>query len=222
MKYTPKIQKAISVSAEKHLGQKRKNTGKPFVVHPFSVAFILSEYTKDEDLIVAGLLHDVLEDTKGYTFLDMKKDFGLRVAEIVRELSEDKAPYGIKIPKLTWKLRKSRALQVLKNSNQDVMIVCAADKIHNLRSIEKNYKEQGNKIWKKFNASPEKKFWYYEEVIKILKKKIKGKMIKELEDVFNRVVRAYKKNNNKKTKPNNILEKIGFNGYKKKSLTKSQ
>ena len=96
MKFTPKIQKAINIAAEKHLRQKRKNTGRPFVVHPFSVGFILSEYTKDEDIICAGFLHDVLEDVKDYTFLDMKKDFGLRVSEIVKENTEDKYPNGNK------------------------------------------------------------------------------------------------------------------------------
>jgi (p)ppGpp synthase/HD superfamily hydrolase len=73
MRLTPKIQKAINIAAEKHLRQKRKSTGRPFIIHPFSVGFILSEFTNDEDIIAAGLLHDILEDVRGYTFWILKE-----------------------------------------------------------------------------------------------------------------------------------------------------
>ncbi|NIA18264.1 MAG: HD domain-containing protein [Actinobacteria bacterium] len=194
MQLTPKIQKAINMAAEKHLGQKRKSTGRPFVVHPFSVGFLLSEFTHDEDIIAAGFLHDVLEDAKGYTFLDMKRDFGLRVAEIVKENSEDKYPGGIKNKKTTWETRKKKKLRQLKNAGRDALIVSAADKIHNLKSIIRNYEQFGEKLWKKFNAPPEKKYWYYREAVDVITKKLDGKIAKELKGVYGEALKMFEKN----------------------------
>ncbi len=196
MKLTPKIQKAINVAAEKHLRQKRKSTGNPFVVHPFSVGFILSEFTNDEDIIAAGFLHDVLEDAKGYTFLDMKKDFGLRVAEIVKENSEDKYPGGVKNKKATWETRKKKKLRRLKNASREALMVNAADKIHNLRSIIRNYGKQGEKLWKKFNAPPEKKYWYYKEAVEIITKRLDGKISRDLKKVYDEALEMFEKNHN--------------------------
>lgn len=197
MKFTPKIQKAINIAAEKHLGQKRKSTGRPFIVHPFSVGFIVSEYTRDEDVIAAGFLHDVLEDTKGYTFLDMKKDFGLRVAEIVKTNSENKFPKGIKDKKATWEIRKRKKLKLLKNASREALMVNAADKIHNLRSIIRNYELQGERLWKKFNAPPEKKYWYYKEAVKIINKRLGGKISRELKKVYGEALEVFEKSNRK-------------------------
>jgi (p)ppGpp synthase/HD superfamily hydrolase len=196
MKLTPKIQKAINMAAEKHLGQKRKSTARPFIVHPFSVGFILSEFTRDEDIIAAGFLHDVLEDVKEYTFLDMKKDFGLRVAEIVKENSENKYPGGVKDKKATWETRKKRKLIQLKNASREALMVNAADKIYNLRSILRNYSELGEKLWKKFNAPPEKKYWYYKEAVEIISKRLGGKISRELKRVYAEALELFEKNHN--------------------------
>jgi len=196
MLLTSKIQKAINMAAEKHLNQKRKNTGYPFVVHPFSVGFILSEFTNDEDIIAAGLLHDVLEDAENYTFLDMKNDFGLRVAEIVKESSEEKYPKGIKDKKITWETRKKQKLRQLKNASKEALMVSAADKIHNLKSIIRNYGKQGEKIWTKFNAPPEKKYWYYKEAVGIITKRLDGKISRDLEKIYNEALEMFEKNHN--------------------------
>ena len=93
MEITPKIQKAINMASQLHIGQTRKGgPDLPFIVHPFSVAWILANYTDNEDIIVAGLLHDVLEDVRGYKFDNLKNDFGEKIAKIVKEVSEDKDP----------------------------------------------------------------------------------------------------------------------------------
>jgi len=185
------------MAAEKHLGQKRKSTGRPFVVHPFSVGFILSEFTRDEDILAAGFLHDVLEDAKDYTFLDMKRDFGLRVAEIVKENSEEKYPGGVKNKKITWATRKKKKLRQLRNAGSEALMVNAADKIHNLKSITRNYGELGDKLWAKFNAPPEKKYWYYKEAVAIITKKLDGQIAKDLKDAYNEAVEMFKKNHEK-------------------------
>jgi (p)ppGpp synthase/HD superfamily hydrolase len=85
MKFTPTIYKAINLAAALHEGQESKGDGLPYIVHPFSVAMILMEYSQDEDIIVAGLLHDTIEDT-GYTKEQMKEEFGERVTSLVCDL----------------------------------------------------------------------------------------------------------------------------------------
>ena len=181
MKLTKNIQKAIDKASELHFGQTRKGDNNlPYISHPFSVAWILANYAQDENIIIAGLLHDVIEDVKGYAFEDLKNDFGEKIANIVKEVSEDKDPNIETDDKDTWQHRKQQYLDHLINSSQEAMFVCAADKIHNLRSMAEAYREQGDDLWKKFNSPPDKKIWFYEEVYKILKDKLGNEIVKEL------------------------------------------
>ena len=161
MKLTPKIQKAINFSAKLHADQKRKGNNLPFIVHPFTVATIISNYTEDEDVIVAGFLHDVLEDVPGYTEADMERDFGKRVLGFVKEVSEDKeATDGDKKAKITWRYRKEKYLENLKTATKEAMLISSADKIHNLSSLTEDYKIQGEELWKVFRAPENKKLWF--------------------------------------------------------------
>jgi (p)ppGpp synthase/HD superfamily hydrolase len=126
MKLTPKIQKAINIATEKHHGQSRKGKEIPYIVHPFSVALILSEYTHNEDIIAAGLMHDVLEDVRDYNFDDLKNDLGEKIARIVREVSEDIDP-NMEDPKTTWDYRKHKYLEDLKTESYEAMMITAAE-----------------------------------------------------------------------------------------------
>ncbi|MFH1657217.1 MAG: HD domain-containing protein [bacterium] len=184
MKLTAKIQKAINFAAEKHLGQKRKGIELPYIVHPYSVAMILSDYTDDEEVIVAGLLHDVLEDVKNYSKADMARDFGERVTQIVQEVSEDRDPNVPADAKATWIQRKDKYLINLKNDSQEALLVCAADKIHNLHSIIDAYAIMGEKLWDSFNAPKEEKIQYYGKILDVLKTRLKSDIVKELEDTY--------------------------------------
>lgn len=179
MKLTEKIQKAINIASSLHLGQNRKGTSPlPFIVHPFSVAWILGAYTDDENIIAAGLLHDVLEDVKGYDFDDMTKDIGTKIAEIVREVSEVKDDeHG---DHLSWESRKIKYLEHLNEATYEAMMVSAADKIHNLRSLAELFKTQGESIWKHFHSPAGKRLWFYEEVEKILRKRLDNKIVDEV------------------------------------------
>ena len=193
MKLTPKIQKAINKASILHSRQKRKGSNLPYIVHPFSVAFILSNYTDDEDIIAAGLLHDVLEDVKDYYFKDLEKDFGTKVAKIVKETSEEKDPNIKEDKKATWKARKEKYLSHLKNTSYEAMMVCCADKIHNLNSLIEAYKKQGNELWKKFNAPLDKKLWFNEEILRILKEKLDNEIIEDFEKVYLKAKKLFKK-----------------------------
>ncbi|MDO8530126.1 MAG: HD domain-containing protein [bacterium] len=185
MQLTDKIQRAIIKSSILHQNQTRKDNPFPFISHPYSVAFILSNYTNDEDIIVAGLLHDVLEDVPDYSDEDMKKEFGEKVYEIVKGVSEKKDPNDKNPDSVgSWKKRKDGYLDNLKKDGLGAMMVCCADKIHNLSSLMEAYKEQGESLWAKFNAPEDKKIWFYSEVLKILQERLDNPIVKELERVY--------------------------------------
>ncbi len=179
--FTPNIQKAINIASRLHAGQVRKGSGDlPYISHPFSVAWILAQYTNDEDVVVAGLLHDILEDVKNYRFDDMVRDFGERVAQIVKGVSEDKDPNVESDEKATWKERKSKYLQGLEHDSTEALMVCAADKIHNIQSMIDDSALQGESFWAKFNAPNDEKIWFYSEVARILETRLTNPIVKEL------------------------------------------
>ena len=172
MKYTDKIEKAIKIASHAHRNQTRKGSGTPYVSHLFSVMIILSEYTEDEDILVAGLLHDLLEDTdtKDYGVRDIENDFGKKVLAIVQDVSEKKNKYlDTTDEKDTWKDRKISYLKHLSEATEDAVIVSAADKLHNLLATIECIKKEGESAWNVFNSSKEEQLWFYREFGLIIK-----------------------------------------------------
>lgn len=188
MKLTVKIKKAIDLASELFVGQIRKGNDVPAVSHSFSVAWILSNYTEDEDIIVAGLLHDVLGDVKGYYFSDLERDFGSRVAKIVSGVSENKDPNIEEDAKKTWRERKEKYLDNLRSQDEATLMVCAADKIHNLQSIVEGYKKHGEKLWEKFNSPSDKRLWVYKEAVDILKERLNNPIADDLGGIYSKIV----------------------------------
>lgn len=181
---TEKIEKAIVRSAELHRKQSRKASGAPYIVHPFAVAFLLAHYVEDEDVICAGLLHDVLEDVPSYGAEKMKEEFGENVYRIVKEVTEDqslKESWNIFSRGDRWRKRKEQYLENLKNDSPEGLMIAAADKIHNIRSLVDGYGLQGESVWKLFRGKKEEMFWFYDSVLRILKDKLKHPIIDELE-----------------------------------------
>lgn len=183
MKLTPQIQKALNTATHLHQGQARKGEEFPYIVHPYSVAIILSEYTADENILIAGLLHDTLEDC-AYTPEQLTADFGEKVASIVQEVTEDFKLKEAQGTESSWVERKSKYLEHLKVASPEAMMVCAADKIHNLRSMYDAYQIHGPKLWIEFNSPIEKKLWFYGEVLKVVKERLESGIVEELEDFY--------------------------------------
>lgn len=164
MRLTPKIQKAIDFAAAKHIDQRRKSGGLPYIVHPFSVAWLLAEYVGDEDVVAAGLLHDVLEDVKGSSYSEIEREFGPRVARIVKDVSEKKDPNLPFSERASWEERKEKYLEHLRTAEIEAVYVSAADKIHNLMSLKEQFDKEGEGLWKTFSIGREKSLWFYGEV----------------------------------------------------------
>ena len=157
------LEEAIIYATVMHQGIKRKIRGKPFILHPLEVAQILSTMTDDEEIITAGILHDIVEDTDG-TLKEIEKRFGKRVAELVS--SESEKEYPDEDPSTTWKRRKEDSLLALKNSTDTgVKMLWLADKLSNIRSLAGSYSEMGDELWNHLHQKdPAMQCWYYKSI----------------------------------------------------------
>lgn len=164
LKYNSRIIKALYFAADAHKGQTRKGTDMPYLVHPVEVAMILYENNMPEDLIVAGLLHDVLEDTDK-SEMDIENEFGKRILDLVLGASEELEGRANR----DWKTRKAQKIQYLSRAPRDVKCIACADKLSNIRSILRDLDRIGKDLWKRFNETdPREQLWYYNELVKSL------------------------------------------------------
>lgn len=161
------LEEAIIYATIMHQGKIRKIGKYPYILHPLEVAQILSTMTDDDEVIAAGILHDIVEDTDG-TLAEIDKRFGKRVAQLVAGESENKYPDEEK--KATWKRRKEESLQELKN-NEDIglRMLWLADKLSNIRTLAGSYSEKGDAVWQEFNQDdPAMQCWYFKSVAEIV------------------------------------------------------
>lgn len=182
--YSERLELAIQKATLLHKEQKRLTPDElPYISHLFSVFVILSSYTDDEDTLIAGILHDAVEDTH-YTFEELEKDFGGEVCKLVRGVTEQKERKGRKLP---WKVRKLSYLENLKSDCEKSMLICVADKIYNLEALSRDFLLYGENVWKMLRPGAEAKLWYHEEVISILEKRLTHKKaLKDLRRTYKR------------------------------------
>lgn len=130
----------------------------PYVEHLMGVALLLDRAGFDETVVIAGLLHDAVEDVEGITLEQVEADFGPEVARIVGDCTERKNdPTGKRRP---WVERKSEHLDHLEKAPIASRAVALADKLHNLTSVLADL-EDGREVWSIFNAPREQIVWYY-------------------------------------------------------------
>lgn len=154
-------EKAKEFAIMAHEGQKRKcDPEKPLIVHPINVANILKQYDLDDNVIAAGYLHDVVEDTK-FELQDIKKEFGEDIESLVKGASE-------KNKKLSWEERKQETIERIKKLDYRHKTVVCADKISNLEDIRILCEIKGEYDFKSFNRGYDLQKWYYTEVYKSL------------------------------------------------------
>jgi (p)ppGpp synthase/HD superfamily hydrolase len=153
----PRFLRAFQFAAEKHAGQTRKASTIPYIAHLMGVASLVLEAGGDEDLAVAALLHDVVEDCGGAPMLkEVQRRFGKRVAHIVDGCTDADTD-----PKPPWRERKENYLRHLKTADAGTRLVSEADKLNNIRSILTDYREIGESVWARFNGGREGTLWYY-------------------------------------------------------------
>lgn len=171
-----RFKEAFLFAAEKHATQTRKKTDVPYIAHLMSVAALVLEAGAGEDEAVAALLHDVVEDCGGYPVLEeIRERFGPRVAKIVEGCTD-----AYTIPKPPWKARKLDYLDILRKSGDDIRLVSAADKLHNVRTILADYRREGDLVWERFSGRRDGTLWYYRAVLDVLRQGKPNLLIEEL------------------------------------------
>src|SRR6266702_6258539 len=150
-KLSRRFDEALRFASKKHGGQTRKGTDVPYIAHLMGVASLVLEAGGDEDMAIAALLHDVVEDCGGMPRLrEVRKQFGPRVAKIVEGCTDS---FGD--PKPEWMERKKNYLREVKDADAETRLVSAADKLHNVRTILADYRQDGESIWKRFSGKKE-------------------------------------------------------------------
>jgi len=178
-KLSPRFNEAFLYAADKHANQTRKKTDVPYISHLMSVAALVLEAGGDENQAIAALLHDVVEDCGGYPVLDeIRQKFGDGVANIVAGLTD-----AYTTPKPPWKARKLDYLELLRKSSDDVRLVSAADKLHNVRTILADYRKEGDSVWERFSGRRDGTLWYYRAVLEVLQEGKPNCLVDELHRV---------------------------------------
>lgn len=163
--YSSTLDRALARSATAHRHQARKGSDIPYIIHPVHVAMILLRHDFPEEVIVAAILHDVVEDT-GTTLEELAAEFGPEVARLVGAVSEQKSEGAQPLP---WRIRKEAQLEHLRHADRHTAALKTADALHNLRATLVDLKNQGDAVWTRFRGSRTDHLWYYTSLSEILR-----------------------------------------------------
>lgn len=151
---SPKGESALKFAKESHKGQVRKGTTRPYINHCLEVARILHKHGYSEEIVIAGLLHDTVEDTEA-TLEDLERLFGEEVSNLVKYVTEDKSP------SLSWNERKVMYIKMLTDAPEGAVVISAADKLHNITETLEQWLKVGDAVFLVFNADKENQKWFY-------------------------------------------------------------
>ena len=164
--FSPKFWQALQYAARIHGRQIRKKTNRPYIGHLMSVASIVIEYGGDEEMAIAALLHDAVEDQGGLPRLrDIRKKFGKRVAHIVDGCTDSYVQ-----PKPPWLERKRDYVARVSKEPRDTLVVSAADKLSNVRETLHDVRAQGDAVFERFAGKKEGTLWYYHALVNEFRK----------------------------------------------------
>jgi (p)ppGpp synthase/HD superfamily hydrolase len=185
MLLTERFSQALQFAAELHATQVRKASAVPYIAHLLAVASIVLEYRADEDTAIAALLHDAIEDQGGAATRDeIRRRFGDRVVAIVDGCTDCET-----VPKPPWRPRKETYIAHLACTSPEVRLVALADKLHNARSVLKDYRALGEELWKRFSGGREGTLWYYRAVVEAVRGQEPAQLVEELDRVVTEIER---------------------------------
>jgi len=183
--YTYNVEQAIQAAAVLHQDHMRKGAVPiPYMTHLVAVTMILRDYTSDEKTLVAALLHDTLEDTD-YTAKEMATDFGEEVTAIVLTLTEPTHEHD---EKLTWLQTKKRYASQLRQGPVEAVMIAAADKAHNFRTVVDEYHTDPNRFMQDFGKNLDERLEAYQSIANTINSRLKDGIVHE----FNHTFEAYK------------------------------
>lgn len=166
--FSPRYDAALILAAVAHRNQLRKGSDLPYIAHPVHVSVILIQHGFGEDMAIAGLLHDVVEDTD-VPIEAIRAEFGPEIARLVAAVSETKTADGVELP---WEQRKAEKLAHLRAGGPDVAALKAADAIHNARSIVADLRRVGPGVWARFKRGPQQTVEYYQAISAAVRAKL--------------------------------------------------
>jgi (p)ppGpp synthase/HD superfamily hydrolase len=180
---TKRFEDALIYATQLHANQFRKGTDTPYIAHLLSVTALVLEASGDEDLAIAALLHDAVEDQGGMnTLLEIKNRFGHQVAEIVLSCSD-----SCSTPKPPWRKRKESYLSKLRGSNPETRLISLADKVHNSRCLLRDLRIGKGMVWEKFNGGKEGTLWYYLSLVSVFEEFEENYLLEELKRIVGEI-----------------------------------
>jgi len=151
------VTEAMIFAAQMHDGAVRKGSSIPYIVHPMEAAAIAATLTDDPNVIAATALHDVMEDCD-VAYEELQERFGSRVADLVREDSQNLGVYA----NASWGACRIASLERLKTAGRDLKLIVLSDKLSNIRAIYRDFNREGAQMFRKFNQSDIRRHaWYY-------------------------------------------------------------
>jgi (p)ppGpp synthase/HD superfamily hydrolase len=178
---TAEFDAALTYAAELHRTQTRKGGDIPYLGHLLSVASLVIEAGGTQAQAIAALLHDAAEDQGGQrTLAEIGRKFGPEVADIVAQCSDT-----FEVPKPPWQERKERYIAHLDEASDDTILVSLADKLDNARAILRDYRAEGDDLWKRFSVDdPQKHLWYYRSLLEVYERRNNTWLVDELRRVI--------------------------------------
>ena len=183
---TERFTEAVEYARKLHT-EYRKGTGIPYMAHLIGVAALVmgeadGRVPVTEDMVIAALLHDAVEDHGGTPRLrDIEEKFGPEVSRMVAALSDTFAEDHDK--KEGWEERKKNYLARLRNEPDNVLLISAADKLYNAKAILDDFKEIGFKVFDRFKRGAKEQLWYFDELLKVFLAYPRNRIVNDLERV---------------------------------------
>ncbi|HTW81522.1 MAG TPA: HD domain-containing protein [Terracidiphilus sp.] len=186
--------RAVEYARTLHI-ERRKGTEIPYMAHLLGVASLVMgesgrvDFPVTEDMVIAALLHDTVEDHGGAPRLkDVEFNFGANVARMVEALSDTLAEDAFQKEK--WEVRKKTYVDRLRHEPPDVQLISAADKLYNAQSILTDYRRIGDEIWRRFKRGRDEQLWYFHELLKVFRNSAGNEIVDELERVVGELERV--------------------------------
>jgi (p)ppGpp synthase/HD superfamily hydrolase len=172
-----RFERALVLAARLHRDQRRKGSGVPYVSHLLAVCALTLEYGGDEDEAIAALLHDAIEDQGGAVARsEILREFGPWVTEIVDGCTDTDQS-----PKPAWRPRKEAYIRHVAEASASVRLVSACDKLHNARSLVRDYRVLGEELWNRFTGRREGTLWYYRAMVNAFRAAGSSELVEELD-----------------------------------------
>lgn len=183
---TERFTEAVEYARRLHT-EYRKGTDIPYMAHLIGVAALVmgeagGRVPVTEDMVIAALLHDAVEDHGGMPRLrEIEGRFGPDVSRMVEALSDTFAEDHDK--KEGWEERKNNYLARLRGEPEDVLLISAADKLYNAKAILDDFNEIGPAVFDRFKRGAKEQLWYFDELLKVFRAHPPNRIVNDLERV---------------------------------------